>query len=44
MRDTFVRTLRGLAEKHSRQMQGMDHRKVVLGIKQRIAKERGFAL
>jgi hypothetical protein len=33
-----------LAEKHSRQMQGMDHRKVVLGIKQRIAKERNFAL
>ena len=33
-----------LAERHSRQMVGMDHRKVVQGIKARLAKERGFSL
>jgi hypothetical protein len=33
-----------LAEKHARQMAGMDQRKVILGIKQRLAKERGFQL
>ena len=32
------------AEKHARQMQGMDQRKVIEGIKARIAKERGFTL
>lgn len=33
-----------LAERHSRQMLGMDRRAVVFGIKQRLAKERGFTL
>jgi hypothetical protein len=33
-----------LAEKHARQMVGMDQRKVVQGIKARLAKERGFQL
>jgi len=33
-----------LAERHSRQMLGMDRRAVVMGIKQRLAKERGFTL
>ena len=33
-----------LADRHAREMAGMDHRKVVLGIKQRLAKERGFTL
>lgn len=33
-----------LAERHSRQMAGMDQRRVILGIKQRLAKERGFQL
>ena len=33
-----------LAEKHVRQMVGMDHRKIVEGIKARLAKERGFVL
>jgi hypothetical protein len=34
----------GLAARHSRDMVGMDHRKVVQGIKARLAKERGFTL
>jgi hypothetical protein len=33
-----------LARQHTRQMVGMDHRKVVDGIKARLAKERGFSL
>ncbi len=33
-----------LAEKHSRQLQGMDQRKIIQGIKERLAKERGFPL
>lgn len=33
-----------LAAKHSRQMAGMDQRKVIEGIKARLAKERGFPL
>lgn len=33
-----------LADKHARQMGGMDHRKIVQGIKDRLAKERGFVL
>ncbi len=33
-----------LAERHSRQMLGMDRHKVVQGIKARLAKERGFTL
>lgn len=33
-----------LAERHARQMSGMDHRKIVQGIKERLAKERGFVL
>lgn len=33
-----------LAEKHSRQLQGMDLRKIIQGIKERLAKERGFPL
>ena len=32
------------AEKHARQMVGMDRYKVVQGIKARLAKERGFTL
>ena len=34
----------GLAAKHARQMTGMDQRKIVEGIKARLAKERGFPL
>jgi len=33
-----------LAERHARQMLGMDQRKVIEGIKARLAKERGFTL
>ena len=33
-----------LADRHAREMAGMDHRKVVVGIKQRLAKEKGFTL
>lgn len=33
-----------MMEKLGRQVQGMDQRKVLLGIKERIAKERGFSL
>jgi hypothetical protein len=33
-----------LAAKHSRQMTGMDQRKIIEGIKARLAKERGFPL
>jgi hypothetical protein len=33
-----------LAEKLSRQAQGMDQRKIVEGLKARLAKERGFTL
>jgi hypothetical protein len=33
-----------LAEKHGRQITGMDHHKIIQGIKTRLAKERGFAL
>ncbi len=33
-----------LAQSHARQMVGMDHRKIIQGIKERLARERGFAL
>lgn len=33
-----------LAQTHARQMAGMDQRKVVQGIKERLARERGFTL
>jgi hypothetical protein len=33
-----------LAEAHARQMVGMDHRKIIQGIKERLARDRGFAL
>jgi hypothetical protein len=33
-----------LAETHRRQMAGLDQRKIVQGIKERLARERGFAL
>jgi hypothetical protein len=33
-----------LAQQHTRQMAGMDQRKVIDGIKARLAKERGFSL
>ncbi len=33
-----------LAEKHSREMAGMDQRRIIEGIKARLAKERGFPL
>jgi len=33
-----------LAAAHARQMVGMDHRKIVQGIKDRLARERGFSL
>lgn len=33
-----------LAQKHARQMQGMDLRRIIQGIKERLAKERGFPL
>ena len=33
-----------LAEKHARQTVGMDQHKVVQGIKERLARERGFSL
>lgn len=33
-----------LAESHARKMVGMDHRKIIQGIKERLARERGFTL
>ena len=33
-----------LATSHARQMVGMDHRRVIQGIMERLARERGFAL
>lgn len=33
-----------LAEKHARETAGMDQRKIIEGIKARLAKERGFSL
>ncbi len=33
-----------LAQAHARQMSGMDQRRIIQGIMQRIAEERGFAL
>jgi hypothetical protein len=33
-----------LAQSHARQMLGMDQRKIILGIKERLARERGFTL
>ncbi len=33
-----------LAESHARQMVGMDQRKIIQGIKERLARERGFSL
>jgi len=33
-----------LAESHARQMAGMDQRKIIQGIKERLARERGFPL
>lgn len=33
-----------LARQHSRQMTGMDQRKIIDGIKARLARERGFSL
>lgn len=33
-----------LASAHSRQMAGMDQRKIIQGIKERLARERGFPL
>jgi hypothetical protein len=33
-----------LAESHARKMVGMDQRKIIQGIKERLARERGFTL
>jgi hypothetical protein len=33
-----------LAQTHARQMAGMDQRKIIQGIKERLARERGFTL
>jgi hypothetical protein len=33
-----------LAQAHARQMLGMDQRKIIQGIKERLARERGFSL
>jgi hypothetical protein len=33
-----------LAAAHAREMAGMDHRRVIQGIKERLARERGFSL
>jgi hypothetical protein len=33
-----------LAEKHARQTVGMDQRRIIQGIKERLARERGFSL
>jgi hypothetical protein len=33
-----------LAEVHARKMVGMDHRKIIQGLKERLARERGFSL
>lgn len=33
-----------LAQSHARQMVGMDQRKIIQGIKERLARERGFTL
>ena len=33
-----------LAQAHARQMTGMDQRKIIQGIKERLARERGFSL
>jgi hypothetical protein len=42
--EALEREAEELADKHSRQSVGMDHRKIVAGIKARLAKERGFVL
>ncbi len=42
--DALEQEAEELASKHSRQLAGMDHRKIVAGIKARLAKERGFVL
>jgi hypothetical protein len=33
-----------LAEVHARKMVGMDHRKIIQGLKERLAREQGFTL
>lgn len=33
-----------MAEKHLRQAPGLDHRKIIAGFKERIARDRGFTL
>jgi hypothetical protein len=33
-----------LAQSHARQLAGMDHRKIIQGIMERLARERGFSL
>ncbi len=33
-----------MAEAHARKMVGMDHHKIIQGLKERLARERGFSL
>ena len=42
--DEIEREAERLAQKHARETAGMDQRKIIEGIKARLAKERGFAL
>jgi hypothetical protein len=42
--EALEREAEQLAESHARQMLGMDQRKIIQGIKERLARERGFSL
>jgi len=42
--EALEREAERLAESHARQMVGMDQRKIIQGIKERLARERGFSL
>jgi len=42
--DDLEREAERLAESHARQMVGMDQRRIIQGIKERLARERGFSL
>jgi hypothetical protein len=41
---TLEEEAEGLARSHARQMVGMDQRKIIQGIMERLAQERGFSL
>jgi hypothetical protein len=42
--DELEREAERLAQSHARQMVGMDQRRIIQGIKERLARERGFSL